>query len=161
MKTDNMESSTRVKDLLSTILDCVGYPRKEVNFAACSVAGMILQLITTKCKTNSTATHGNQLMEDGKEIENILRYFHEKLLSKIESRFPLKDGVDIVAASVCAVAREYAYFLKWPMFLKMISFFRQLKPRGRYEFLQAVVDTENLAPEDVGNSTNSNQTKSR
>ena len=70
----------------------------------------------------------------------------QSILQKIESKFVIKDGIDGISSCLCSISKNYPEFLKRPLFLRMMSSFRRLKARGRYEFLQAVYNSTDIFP---------------
>ena len=79
----------------------------------------------------------------------------QSFLSKVESKFLLKDGMDSVASCLCAVSMHCPQFLPRQLFLRVMSAFRRLKPRGRFEFLLAVYRSSEIFPADAAASVSS------
>ena len=55
---------------------------------------------------------------------------------------------EYLTTGVCALCTTYPGFLKRPLFMKIVGLFQKLKPRGTYEFLQAMVNSTSLGLDD-------------
>ena len=128
----NSEGEPSLENILNTVLQCVKFPRKEIAEKSSCVLGLILRQI--------------EIRENDKKRSKLPLYclgLSDVLSNKLESKFVQKDGIDSIASCVCAISLPYPQFLKRSLFLKIMSAFRKLKPRSRYEFLQATyVSTE-------------------
>ena len=115
------------------------FPRKEVAESSSYILGMIM-------------ASAKERKDGGGPVCATLP---QSLLQKIESKFVLKDGIDSISSCLCSISKNYSEFLKRPLFLRMMSGFRRLKARGRYEFLQAVYNSTDIFPvESPANSGN-------
>ena len=133
---DNIISEPSLKILLDAVLECVKFGRKEVYELASKLCGQIIskmkQIENNENNTNPTS------------ISFFSKNFSRLLLSKIESKFLHKDGVDSIATSVCAISKSYPEFFERSLFLRLMTTFRRLKPRGRFEFLQAIYNSTDI-----------------
>ena len=161
--------------LLEALLECVKFGRKEVYELGSAMCGQIIREINimeekhkNEGKEADERNRGSGRRENNlKENRNgfgdnyhqpnlstcltpTLSTFSQSLLTKIESKFNQKDGIDAIASCLCAVSRPCPEFLKKPMFLRIMSTFRRLKSRGRYEFLLAVYNSTGIFPNEEG-----------
>lgn len=139
-------------ELLDSILQCVKFPRKEVAESSSAVVGLII----TAVKDMEEAKKGGRDRDRGAgPVLPTSEAMSQSLLSKLESKFLLKDGIDSVASCLCAVSKHCPQFLPRQLFLRVMSAFRRLKPRGRYEFLLAVYRSSEMFPANSAESTGS------
>jgi hypothetical protein len=124
-----------LENILNAVLLCVKFPRKEIAEKSSCVLGLILRQIRVREKEKNKT-----------KLPSYCLGLSEVLSSKLESKFIQKDGIDSIASCVCAISSPYPQFLKRSLFLKIMSAFRKLKPRSRYEFLQATYVSTDIFP---------------
>ena len=140
----NFEEEPSLENILNAVLQCVKFPRKEIAEKSSCVLGLILRQI--------------RIRENDKKRSRLPLYclgLSDVLSNKLESKFVQKDGIDSIASCVCAISLPYPQFLKRSLFLKIMSAFRKLKPRSRYEFLQATHVSTEIFPTSTSTSTSS------
>jgi hypothetical protein len=132
-------------ELLDGILQCVKFPRKEVAECSSAVIGLLISAVKAM---EESKKGGRDRDRGGVSALPTSEAMSQSLLSKLESKFLLKDGMDSVASCLCAVSKHCPQFLPRQLFLRVMSAFRRLKPRGRYEFLLAVYRSSDMFPAD-------------
>ena len=143
----NSEEEPSLENILNAVLQCVKFPRKEIAEKSSCVLGLILRQI--------------RIRENDKKRSKLPLYclgLSDVLSNKLESKFVQKDGIDSIASCVCAISIPYPQFLKRSLFLKIMSAFRKLKPRSRYEFLQAAYVSTEIFPTSTSTSTSTSST---
>ena len=138
------EEEPSLENVLNAVLQGVKFPRKEIAEKSSCVLGLILRQIMVREKDKNKA-----------KLPSYCLGLSEVLSSKLESKFIQKDGIDSIASCVCAISSPYPQFLKRSLFLKIMSAFRKLKPRSRYEFLQATYVSTDIFPTSTSTSTSS------
>ena len=135
------------------------FGRKEVYESACKLCGQLISNVrqiridndnnngynnnnnNNNDNNNSNNNNNNNNNNDYTSLSPYCHNFSNLLLSKIESKFNLKDGIDNIATCICSISKYCPEFLERSLFLRIMTTFRRLKPRGRYEFLQAVYNS--------------------
>jgi hypothetical protein len=138
------EEEPSLENVLNAVLLCVKFPRKEIAEKSSCVLGLMLRQIRAREKDQNKP-----------KLPSYCLQLSEVLSSKLESKFIQKDGIDSIASCVCAISSPYPQFLKRSLFLKIMSAFRKLKPRSRYEFLQATYVSTDIFPTSTSTSTSS------
>ena len=140
----NSEEEPSLENILNAVLQCVKFPRKEIAEKSSCVLGLILRQIRIRENDNKRS-----------KLPLYCLGLSDILSSKLESKFVQKDGIDSIASCVCAISLPYPQFLKRSLFLKIMSAFRKLKPRSRYEFLQATYVSTEIFPTSTSTSSTS------
>jgi hypothetical protein len=129
---DIRNTDTDLEILFKAVLACVEFNRKEIYESACVVVGMLLTRISEKQK-------------EGKgTLPPCCEELRENVRRKFDKKYFQKNGVDSIAACLCKLSSTCPDFFRRDLFMKMIINFKMLKARGRYEFLQAVVNSKEL-----------------
>ena len=139
-----LEEEPSLENVLNAVLHCVKFPRKEIAEKSSCVLGLMLRQIRVREKDKNKP-----------KLPSYCLQLSEVLSSKLESKFIQKDGIDSIASCVCAISSPYPPFLKRSLFLKIMSAFRKLKPRSRYEFLQATYVSTDIFATSTSTSTSS------
>ena len=125
------------------------FGRKEVYESACKLCGQLISNVRQiRIDNDNNNNNDNNDNNDNDNYYNgytslspYCHNFSNLLLSKIESKINLKDGIDNIATCICSISKYCPEFLERSLFLRIMTTFRRLKPRGRYEFLQAVYNS--------------------
>ena len=148
-KLNSEQEEPSLENVLNAVLQCVKFPRKEIAEKSSCVLGLILRQIRVREKDKNKP-----------KLPSYCLQLSEVLSSKLESKFIQKDGIDSIASCVCAISSPYPQFLKRSLFLKIMSAFRKLKPRSRYEFLQATYVSTDIFPTSSSTSTSTSTSTS-
>ena len=149
---DNKVTEPSLKNLLEAVLECVKFGRKEVYELASKLCGQIISKIKQIEK--------NEINKNISSIPFFCKTFPRLLLSKIESKFLQKDGIDGIATSLCAISKSCPEFFERSSFLRLMTTFRRLKPRGRFEFLLAIYNSTDILSSSSSSSSSSTLLKS-
>jgi hypothetical protein len=138
---DEMPVKVRVEHLLGAVLDCIKFPRKEVNEAASHVSGLVMQRIaqsTAIAEASACASLSAPGSLQLPMVADCCADFSAQLQGKLEAKMMVKGGADSLASCLCAISRHAPEFMQRGTMMKIMYVFRRLTPRGKYEFLQAL-----------------------
>lgn len=126
MSGSNTEALT--SKLLAAVLDGIKFPRKEVMELSCQAAGKLLHIIFTFKAIN-------KLQFLHRDCEK----YYENIYSNIESKLPLKDGLDQIIACLKNVTLFYSSFVKKDIVLKTILSFNILSSKTKCQYLETLL----------------------
>ena len=114
------------QSLLAAVVDCMKYPRKEVMEYSSLLAGCMLKRIQ----------ESNRM-----QLDNECSRFEEMVATVVDSLYRQKDGIEIVTFSLRAISLNYPSFLSREMLFKSLLSFSRLKSRGKYLYLDLLLQT--------------------
>eukprot|EP01035_Chromulina_nebulosa_P020709 gene20709-26847_t len=112
--------------ILNAVVDCMKYPRKEVMEYSSLLAGCILKRIQESNRSR---------------LDSECFKFEQAVSTTVDSLYRQKDGIEIVTFSFRAISLNYPSFLSREMLFKSLLSFSRLKPRGKYLYLDLLVQT--------------------
>ena len=110
-KNENVEPSLKI--LFEAILECVKFGRKEVYESACKLCGQLISNVrqiridNDNNNNNNNNNNNDNYYNDYTSLSPYCHKFSNLLLSKIEGKFNLKDGIDNIATCICLSASIY------------------------------------------------------